>query len=117
MHGIKPSGTLNNPRTHRSLDLSFPVSDLSDMNLESRDGTLDESQIDDKQETDYVPPLRFTRAQQRRPDYVPLNMPTRTMPQQMSLTSVVTKTSIREELKVTYQITHGCRCAEGASLM
>ena len=57
------------------------------------------SQIDYKQETDYVPPLRFTHAQHRRPDYVPLHVPTRTIPQQMSLTSVVTKTSIREELK------------------
>ena len=53
--------------------------------------------IDDKQETDYVPPLRFTRAQQRRPDYVPLNMPTSTIPQQMSLTSVVTKSYRRTQ--------------------
>ena len=112
--GINTSAILDNRRARRNLyltpaDYSCNVDDSEDdMAMEIRDT----AEQDDQTDTAWAPPLRYTREQNRRPDYVELKIPTRTLPETMAKTNTVTRTSIRNELKTTATILQ----AGGASI-
>ena len=92
-------------------DVSYPDTD-SDSDSDDNDSE-GESLGCTPCDSDYIPPLRYTRSQTRRPDTVSINLPTRTIPEMLARTSTTIRTSIRQELKTSATMLQG----GGASIL